>query len=437
MDKVKFSTKNLDCDKIRQNMTYMKIYNILGDKMDMIILNIILIVFPILIYLVFSCYNLLTDKKITKLIFIITMCTSLYLGLWFNSYTGENSLLLIFCNIQPLICYFKKETKLGVIFSIIVVLISYYRYDLNIYIVGLKYLGYFVTYVLLFKNRQFNYLFLKIIAIIQGFFISFEYFYVTNGGVDKLFYLIVLAVIIYSITFFCLYMFKLADGITKLHEMVSNMEKENKLRDSLFKLTHEIKNPIAVCKGYMDMLNLDNREKSEKYINIVKSEMDRSLNIMNDFMEYSKIKVSKEIFDMTMLLDEIYDSFKLLVNNKKIKFSYENEYEDIYVWGDFNRLKQVFVNIIKNSIESITSSGIISIKVKVVDKQVIISIEDNGEGMTEEELSNIKEMFYSTKKNGTGLGVALSNEIVVAHNGELNYSSVKDKGTICTVSLPI
>ena len=232
-------------------------------------------------------------------------------------------------------------------------------------------------------------------------------------------------------------MFKLADKITNLHEMVSNIEKENKLRDSLFKLTHEIKNPIAVCKGYLDMLNLDNRDKSEKYIGIIKSEIDRSLNVMNDFMEYSKIKVNKEIFDMTMLMDEIYDSFKLLINDKKIKFIYENEYDDIYVWGDFNRLKQVFVNIIKNSVESINGSGIINIRVKVISKQVIIEIEDNGIGMDEEELSNIKKMFYSTKKNGTGLGVALSNEIVMAHNGKLNYSSVKNKGTICTVSLPM
>ena len=67
----------------------------------------------------------------------------------------------------------------------------------------------------------------------------------------------------------------------------------------------------------------------------------------------------------------------------------------------------------------------------------MVSVEDNGCGMSEEDLANIKEMFYSTKKNGTGLGVALSNEIVVAHNGELNYSSVKDKGTLCVVSLPI
>ena len=418
-------------------MTYVKIYNNFGDKMNSVILNIVLIVFPILIYLVFSCYNLLTDKKITKLIFIVTMCTSLYLSLSFNESFDVDNLLLIFCNIPILICYFKKETMLGIIFSLVVVIMSYYKYDLNIYIVSLKYMGYFLTYILLVKNRQFNYLFLKIIAIIQGFFISFEYFYITNGGIEKIFYLLFYALVIYSITFFCLYLFKLADGITNLHEIVNNIEKENKLRDSLFKLTHEIKNPIAVCKGYLDMLNLDNRDKSEKYITIVKSEIDRSLNIMNDFMEYSKIKVNKEIFDMTMLLDEIYESFKLLVDNKKIKFTYDNEYEDIYVWGDFNRLKQVFVNIIKNSIESITDGGIIKMKVNIISNQVVVSIEDDGEGMTEEELANIKEMFYSTKKNGTGLGVALSNEIVLAHNGELNYSSEKEKGTVCTVSLPM
>ena len=57
--------------------------------------------------------------------------------------------------------------------------------------------------------------------------------------------------------------------------------------------------------------------------------------------------------------------------------------------------------------------------------------------MTIDELSNIKNMFYSTKKNGTGLGVALSNEIILAHNGELDYISVKNEGTTCTVSLPM
>lgn len=405
--------------------------------MNSIILNIILVVFPILIYLVLSCYNLLTTPKIKKLIFITTMCTSLYLTLTNNINNTTTSIFLIFTNIPIIICYFKKESTLGIIFSIITIIVGYYEYNLNLYIITLKHLTYLLTYIFLKDNRQFNYLFLKIIAVIQGFFISFEYFYTNSGGIDELITFLVLALIIYTITFFSLYMFKLADGITNLHKIVSNMERENKLRDSLFKLTHEIKNPIAVCKGYLDMLNLENKEKSEKYIEIVKSEISRSLNIMNDFMEFSKIKLSKETFDMTILLDEIYDSFKLLITNKKIKFTYTNPYDDIYVFGDFNRLKQVFVNIIKNSVESISTSGIINIEVKLSSNKVTIEIKDNGCGMSEYDLRNIKEMFYTTKKNGTGLGVALSNEIITAHNGTLNYESSNNKGTTCKIILPL
>ena len=219
--------------------------------------------------------------------------------------------------------------------------------------------------------------------------------------------------------------------------MVSKVKEENKIRDSLFKLTHEIKNPIAVCKGYLDMINLDNVDKSRKYIGIIKSEIDRSLNVISDFMDYSKIKINREIFDMVMLLDEVYESFLILVNSKNIKLNYHNNYDEIYLWGDYERLKQVFINVIKNSIESIIDNGIIDIDILLEEKYVKIIISDNGEGMTSYELDNIKEMFYTTKKNGTGLGVALSNEIITSHNGEMTYESEKNKGTKCIIILPL
>jgi len=404
-------------------------------KMELIFINIILIIFPILMYLVFSCYNVLVNKKIERLIFIITMCTSLYLCLNINNYSYDK--LLLFCNIPVLICYFKKESFLGIMLSLIVIIFSYFKYDINIYVVSFKYLFYFITYMILYKRKDFGYLFFEIVAVIQGFFISFEYFMNSTNGIDKIFSLILYTMVIYLITFFCLYLFKLANNITNLYLTVHKVTEENKLKNSLFKLTHEIKNPIAVCKGYLDMINLDDTNKSKKYINIVKSEIDRSLNVMNDFMEYSKIKVNKEIFDLVMLMDEIYDSFNILLNDRNIKFNYENSYEDLYLWGDYERLKQVFVNVIKNSIESIDNGGIIDIKLEVIDRRVKIIIRDDGCGMDKEELGNIKEMFYTTKRCGTGLGVALSNEIVLAHNGEINYDSVKNEGTTCTICLPV
>ena len=402
--------------------------------MDKIVVCMIMIIVPILMYLVFSCYNSLSNKKTARLIFIITIITSLYLCFYFDNDCYE---MLLFSNIPILICYFKKEGLFGLLLSVIVIIFSYLKYDINIYISILKYVSYLVIFICLYNKKEFNYLFFKLSAIIQGFFISFEYFIHAYQDIDKIIELFIYIVIIYGLTFFSLYLFKLADNISNLYNMVNNMNEENKVKDSLFKLTHEIKNPIAVCKGYLDMLNLDNRMKSEKYIGIIKSEIDRSLNVISDFMEYSKIKINKEIFDIGMLLDEIYESFNILTNDKHIDFDYQNNYEEIYLWGDYDRLKQVFVNIVKNSIESIKDYGKISIEIVLKEHNVNVIISDNGEGMTEEELSNIKEMFYTTKRNGTGLGVALSNEIILAHNGKLNYESEKNIGTKCIIELPI
>ena len=394
----------------------------------------ILIIFPILMYLVFSCYNALSDKIVKRIVFIVTMITSLYLSLMYNF---EDSKLLLFCNIPILICYLKKEELFGLLLSLIVILYSSSLYDISIYIIVIKFLSYYIAYLLLYKRKEFNYLFLKISCIIQGFFISFEYFMNYYGSLDRVIIFMLYILVVYFFTFFSLYLFKLADNISSLYLVHNKIKEENKLKDSLFKLTHEIKNPIAVCKGYLDMINLDDINKSKRYINIIKSEIDRSLNVMADFMEYSKIKINKDVMDIVMLMDDIYESFEVLINGKNIKFIYNNSYDEIYLMGDYDRLKQVFVNVIKNSIESINKNGIINIDIDKCDKNVIISISDNGIGMNEEELSNIKEMFFTTKKNGTGLGVALSNEIILAHNGELSYDSKKYEGTKCTIKLPI
>ncbi len=400
--------------------------------MNIIFLNLILIIFPILMYLVFTCYSSLNNKKVARVVFIITIMTSLYLGL---EYSLKDINLLIFSNIPLLICYFKKEGLLGICLSIIIIIYSSIIYNINIYIEIIKHLSYFITYIILYKKKEFNYLFLKIISIIQGFFLSFEYFINSSKGIDKIITLMLYIAIIYILTFFSLYLFKIADNITNLYQEINKIKEENKLKNSLFKLTHEIKNPIAVCKGYLDMLNLEDLNKSKRYLSIIKSEIDRSLNVISDFMEYSKIKINKEELDIVMLLDDIYESFNLLIKDKNIKLNYHNEYEEIYLIGDYERLKQVFINVIKNSIESIAIDGIINIEVKLNNQNVIIIIEDNGCGMNKEELSHLKEMFYTTKKNGTGLGVSLSNEIIIAHNGKMNYES--NKGTKCTITLPL
>ena len=185
------------------------------------------------------------------------------------------------------------------------------------------------------------------------------------------------------------------------------------------------------------MLDVYDVENAERYIPIVKQQIERSLDIMSDFMEFSKIKINKEIIDINMLLEDIEDELKLLINSRNISFSCRLIRDDVYIEGDYSRLKQVFINIVKNSLEAIEGEGKIDIIAHVLKGNYYIEISDNGCGMNEETLEKVKEMFFTTKVKGSGLGVSLSNEIIKAHQGSIDYSSKVGKGTKVVVKLPI
>ena len=159
--------------------------------------------------------------------------------------------------------------------------------------------------------------------------------------------------------------------------------------------------------------------------------------MVNDFMEFSKIKIDKEGIDINVLLEDIEDEFKLLINSRNIEFRCILTKDEVYIEGDYNRLKQVFVNLVKNSLEAINDSGLIVIRTRVFKEMYYIEISDNGSGMDMDTLLRIKEMFFTTKVSGSGLGVSLSNEIIKAHCGSIDYSSKVGIGTKVVVKLPV
>lgn len=414
-----------------------------GDKMSMfvienIFLNIILIMFPILIYFLLSCYKDEISKQFDDLILNISLATSLYLCLKFGTITDDNKILL-FCNIPIVIAYMKKKPVTAIVLSIVNVLYCYFSYDIVCYSTILKYISYLIIYFLAIKKRISMGSFILCIAVLQGFFLSFEYFFQEDVDVFKDFVeLLFIVFLYYLVAFSIVYLFKLIEKIKTLNSSIKDLEKDKKIKDALFKLTHEIKNPLAVCKGYLDMIDLEKKDKAIKYIDIMKQEISRSLNIMTDFTEFNKIKIVKEQIDLNLLLDDLYESFKLILKAKNIKLTYiDREDEDIYFDGDYERIKQVLINLIKNSIESIDEKGEIKIYSDIYEKYIDIVVEDNGQGMDEETLKHLTEMFYTTKIGGSGLGVALSNEIIKAHRGELIYKSKINEGTIVKIRLPI
>ena len=187
------------------------------------------------------------------------------------------------------------------------------------------------------------------------------------------------------------------------------------------KFTHELKNPLTVCNGYLDMIMKCKEEDKNTYIQIVRDEIKRSLNIINNYSN----TIRKEEFNLKDLFLDIKNTLSIYKLNIII------ECNNNYILGDYSKLKQVFLNIIKNSYEA--NSSIIVIKVEE-STNYKISIIDNGIGI--KNIKDIYKEYYTTKSTGTGLGIPYIKEIIELHNGTINYYSKENIGTRVEIVLP-
>ena len=387
------------------------------DFFEVTIISSILTVFPILLYFIYLIYNYDFDKKANELILDICLITSFYLA-----YKIESSNISYFLIFIPLLIAYLKKRK----FSILIVFILTISCN-NIYLI-LAEITFFLISILNKKKKTFTIIFL-IINFLMAVLILININLFTSKLLIKI---IVESIIGILITIFIIRLFEQINKLINVYMNLNEIKKEAKIKESLFKITHEIKNPIAVCKGYLDMYNIDNIDHSRKYIPIIKSEIERTLVLLQDFLSLRKISLEKEELDLSLLFDETIEEMSLY---KKNEIKYVKKYDDeIYVEGDYNRLKQVMINILKNSSESIIKNGIIEIEV-LIKKNIIIKIKDNGTGISKETLKKIKEPFFTTKNNGTGLGVPLSIEIIEAHGWNINYDSTLGVGTTVTIEI--
>ncbi len=399
------------------------------------VICIIFVMFPIMLYMVLCAYMGLKKIRFSRLLFVMSLFSSMYLGIKYGLVLGGANMILVL-NIPIILLYVKGEWEMGGIFSIVVVIIAYLL-ELNYGLLICKYSLYFIFYFI-YERKWKNCNFILVTLVIQGFFLAFEAtLFGENMGVTDYAELFLSMIIMYIVSFTSMYLVSLGDRVSNLYNLEVELERDKNIKNSLFKLTHEIKNPLAVCKGYIDMMDTSNIDKTNRYIDIIRSELDRSLNIMSDFLEFSKIRINREEIDICSLLDDVYDNFKLLLGSKNIKLDYVYSEEEIYMMGDYNRLKQVMLNLLKNSKEAILERGIIYIRGYRKRNGFCIEIRDTGKGMDRDTLSKIKDMFYTTKSKGSGIGVSLSNEIIKAHNGTLDYESEIGKGTIVRVWIPI
>lgn len=203
-------------------------------------------------------------------------------------------------------------------------------------------------------------------------------------------------------------------------------------------VAHEIRNPLTTMKGYTEFLQLDEtHEERQEYLSIILDEIDRVNNIVEDFMVLAKPKAAElEERDIIPIIKNVVSFLEFEARNRNVKIGFEYQQDIIQIECDENRLKQVLLNFIKNGIEAMPDGGNITVRAGIINNQVQIAIKDTGVGIPQEKLKNIGEPFFTTKKNGNGLGLMVSFKIIESHNGKVFIESELNKGTTFNIVLP-
>jgi len=230
--------------------------------------------------------------------------------------------------------------------------------------------------------------------------------------------------------------------LKKLERQISRNEQMNAMGQLASGVAHEIRNPLNSIATIVQQLDKDfepinDKDEFHSLAKIVSKEVQRMNRTIENFLRFSKPEpILKNKFQLKDLLTAIEEQFVPLLKEKGIKFFLEENWDGIVNW-DKNQIKQVLINLITNSIESIKDSGEIVLIISKIDKNVELKLSDNGEGIPKENLQKIFNLYFTSKAKGTGIGLSIIQRIVNEHSGIVTVESTQEKGTSFTISIPI
>lgn len=226
--------------------------------------------------------------------------------------------------------------------------------------------------------------------------------------------------------------------ISEQTENMARLDRLNLIGEMAASIGHEVRNPMTTVRGflqYMASKQTFNCFKDE--IALMIEELDRANSIITEFLSLAKNKVMvfKEI-----KLNEVITEVVPLLQADALRYNcqIESKLETIpAIKADKNSMRQLIINMVRNGIEAMPQGGTITISTVCYDCQVLLSIKDNGIGVPPEIINKLGTPFFTTKENGTGLGLAVCYRIVQRHDGEISVESTSGLGTTFTITLPI
>ncbi|MCX6005174.1 MAG: HAMP domain-containing sensor histidine kinase [Chloroflexi bacterium] len=221
------------------------------------------------------------------------------------------------------------------------------------------------------------------------------------------------------------------------------------LRDFVADVSHELRTPLTSIKGFAQAIQdgtAQTKEAQVRAAGIIEEEAKRMIRLVNNLLELSRlesgqVEVKKEQLDIGEVVQQCQEIFALRAEEKKLFLVTEMDALPS-VPGDIDRLEQVFNNLLDNAIKHTPQGGSITIRGCQVSKELIeISVIDTGPGISREQMSHLFERFYraegAAERTGTGLGLTIARQIILAHGGDIRVSSQTGKGAEFTVKLPV
>jgi PAS domain S-box-containing protein len=224
----------------------------------------------------------------------------------------------------------------------------------------------------------------------------------------------------------------------KAEEMMMKTERLSVAGQLAAGIAHELRNPLTAVRGFIQLLEPKAPDSGE-YFRIIYSELNRIQSIMQEFLMLTRpTELNVNRVNLIVVLEDVIHLIQPQAMLSNVEIQFDRAVTSMMAECDENRMKQVFINLIKNAIEAMPNGGRITVSVSALqDGFVRIRIADTGSGIPPSVIEKLGEPFYTTKDKGTGLGLAICNKIVQEHRGWLEIHSTEGEGTIIDVILPI
>ena len=304
-------------------------------------------------------------------------------------------------------------------------------------------------------DRQFAFSLVVVIAICLAFFamVYFSNLYFVRSIVEPLAGITETARLIADGSYGVQIEKKFDDEIGELTDTINDMslkikQSEKTQSEFISSVSHELRTPLTAITGWAETIQsgeLQNRKDVQKGMDIIISEARRLSNMVEELLEFSRIEdgrftLSVEPLDLKAELEDAVYTYKEFFRKEGIALEYtECEEEMIPISGDPERLRQVFCNLLDNAAKHGGAGKRIDVNIKQVLTDAVIRIRDYGPGVPEEELPFLKNKFYkgSSKARGSGIGLAVCEEIVTRHEGRLDVGNAEGGGFQVSITIPI